>query len=125
MAVRRGKGQVCFYCKRTLEATRSHSCLAATKDHYVPARAGGRQKVWCCRFCNTLKGGVSPQVWLEFMIATPRWWEKQNATACNRFRRRHHHRCSTELGLSQAAKATGFDPVIAGSSPAAPTISSE
>lgn len=94
---RRGKGQICFYCKRTLEAVTSTGRLAATKDHYVPAHAGGRRKVWCCRFCNNLKGGVTLQAWVEFMIAVPLWWEKRNAGECDRFRREHHHRCAAPI----------------------------
>lgn len=71
---RRGKGQRCTYCDRALEGTRSHSRVAATKDHTVPACRGGREKVWCCRQCNTLKADMTPDQWGAFMTAHPMWW---------------------------------------------------
>lgn len=81
---RRGHGQVCFYCRRPLESTSSTTGLGATKDHFIPRHKGGRKTVWCCRFCNELKGGKSYQTWLLFMIDYPRWWETFSKRRVNR-----------------------------------------
>lgn len=86
----RFKGERCHWCRRALEAPTSNGRLAATKDHVIPRRAGGRQIVLCCRFCNNLKGGVPLQVWLEFMVSTPLWWTRGRAEDCDRFRRLNH-----------------------------------
>lgn len=35
---------------------------------------GGTRKVWCCRQCNTIKGGMSYEAWIFFMEENPEWW---------------------------------------------------
>lgn len=71
---KRGKGELCAYCRRVLHSTMSQSKTAATRDHTIPLSRGGRHKVWCCRQCNTLKGNKSPDEWAAFMAAHPEWW---------------------------------------------------
>ena len=72
---KRGKGERCHHCFRVLEATGSVSSLEATRDHFpIPKWDGGRETVWCCRLCNTIKGGMTAQEWACFMAETPRWW---------------------------------------------------
>ena len=72
---KRGHGEICHWCKRPLEATGSHSTLAATKDHVHPKSLGGRVKVWCCVACNNLKGDMLPCEWEAFMATNPEWWK--------------------------------------------------
>ncbi len=72
----RGKGARCAYCERRLEAPTSPSKLAATRDHVVPRSAGGTEKVWCCRQCNSLKGDMMPDQWLAFRQSNPEWWRR-------------------------------------------------
>lgn len=80
---RRGRGQRCAYCQRTLEGSESPSLLAATRDHVVPRsravpkdRIYGTRKVLCCRQCNMLKANMMPDEWSEFMRQNPAWWLK-------------------------------------------------
>jgi hypothetical protein len=77
---RKGEGLPCTYCKRLMERTSSHSRVAATRDHYVPASAGGTQLVPCCRECNNLKGDMLPAQWEQFMADHPGWWKRQKRT---------------------------------------------
>jgi HNH endonuclease len=72
---KRGRGEKCTYCKRTLEAMSSLSRVAATKDHIIPKSKGGRQTVWACRQCNAIKGDMEPDVWAAFMADWPEWWK--------------------------------------------------
>jgi len=71
-----GRGAVCFYCERVLEATASRSRVAATRDHIHPKSKGGERKVWACRQCNLLKGDMTYEEWLAFMAAHPEWWKR-------------------------------------------------
>lgn len=71
---KKGKGECCTYCRREMESIASRSKLAATKDHVIPKSKGGREKVWCCRQCNSIKGDMDPDQWQVFMDANPRWW---------------------------------------------------
>lgn len=97
MAKRRagsGKGKVCTYCRRTLEASTSHSKLAATRDHVIPKSKWkvadrlpfGVVTVWACRQCNLLKGDKMPSEWEAFMVANPEWW-RQPAFQCGTLNR--------------------------------------
>lgn len=70
-----GKGEVCTYCRRTLEAQSAPSRLAATRDHVHPRSLGGTRKVWCCWACNSLKANKTAEQWSEFMKANPEWWK--------------------------------------------------
>jgi hypothetical protein len=74
MSARRGAGERCAYCERVLESTRSLSNVRATRDHVEPRSRGGRETVWCCRRCNTLKADLSIEEWRGFMAANPEWW---------------------------------------------------
>lgn len=74
-----GRGEQCWYCKRGLEASGSRSALAATRDHVVPKRAGGRYRVWCCRACNSLKGDMFPDQWRAWREQNPEWWKLYRA----------------------------------------------
>lgn len=81
-----GRGATCAYCRRKLEATGSHSKLAATRDHVHPKSLGGYGQVWCCRQCNQLKGCMTMREWLRFMGRNPEWWNKpqfQQGTVCH------------------------------------------
>ncbi len=72
---KRGHGEKCTYCKRTLESVTSFSRVAATKDHVVPKSKGGRTTVWACRQCNALKKDMDPDDWQAFMESYPEWWK--------------------------------------------------
>ncbi len=71
-----GRGVRCAYCDRVLEATHSHSSVAATRDHWIPACKGGTVRLWACRLCNALKGCMTPAEWLAFRVAHPEWWKR-------------------------------------------------
>lgn len=73
-----GRGAKCAYCKRILEDSKSKSSLAATRDHVVPKWTGGNYRVWCCRLCNNLKGGLMPGEWRKYMADNPQWWIKED-----------------------------------------------
>lgn len=75
---RRGKGQRCCYCNRTLEATSSPSRVAATKDHVVPKSEGGVETVWACWQCNHIKANMPLVEWQRFMAENPGWWSRQS-----------------------------------------------
>lgn len=69
-----GRGELCTYCNRALEARGAPSRLAATRDHTLPKSRGGRFTVWACRHCNELKGDMHPEDWEAFMQSYPEWW---------------------------------------------------
>lgn len=87
----RGRGERCSYCRRVLETSNSKGNLAATRDHTEPSYKGGQQTVWCCRFCNSLKGPVDMMIWLRFITEQPLYWRKENAHFCVEFRRKNHN----------------------------------
>jgi hypothetical protein len=75
---KRGKGERCAYCKRTLESVTASSRVAATRDHVVPKSRGailGERTVWACRLCNMLKANMMPDEWAWFMHEFPFWWK--------------------------------------------------
>lgn len=88
---KKGKGEPCSYCRRRLEAPTSRGQLAATRDHTVPSYKGGEHTVWCCTFCNGLKGPVDLHIWLRFIAEQPLYWRKENRHFCEEFRRKHHN----------------------------------
>lgn len=71
---KRGRGETCYWCTRTLESMGSRSGVAATRDHVVPQCQGGTHTVWCCWTCNVIKGNMTPYHWRGFMRDNPRWW---------------------------------------------------
>lgn len=71
---KRGYGEKCTYCKRVMESVLSRSRIAATRDHTVPRSKGGKETVWSCRQCNSIKGDMDPDDWAAFMDSFPRWW---------------------------------------------------
>lgn len=69
----------CFYCQRSFLPGGPHASQATqgrqrTRDHIVPASVGGTRTVPCCRACNSIKGDMSPQEWLQFRRENPNWW---------------------------------------------------
>lgn len=70
-----GRGAICRYCCRILEATTSGTELAACREHLHPKSKGGRKRVWACKKCDTLKGNKSKPEWEEFMRTFPEWWK--------------------------------------------------
>lgn len=70
----------CCYCKRPMVPwTPTHP----TRDHILPAHAGGTKTVPCCHQCNQIKGGRMPAEWFKFMNTNPNWWEKSKIGPIN------------------------------------------
>jgi len=69
---KRDPGKICAYCGRGLSGGVRPGVIVPvnmhTRDHVIPAHAGGTIKVPCCFECNHLKGGMSPSAWLAFVI---------------------------------------------------------
>lgn len=82
---KRGKSEVCHYCRRKLQATGgrygNRYPLSATRDHTVPRVRGGTTTVWACRQCNQLKADRTPQEWAAFMAENPAWWTTEAGAA--------------------------------------------
>lgn len=77
VAVRR-RTYYCTYCDRRLI---KNGCgdlppksRGQTRDHVVPASAGGTLTVKACFACNQVKGDMHPSEWRRFMDSNPRWW---------------------------------------------------
>lgn len=68
-------GGPCHWCRRQMRSTTDQSELGATRDHIHPKHLGGTSKVWSCRACNNIKGGMTEDEWSDFMKANPNWWE--------------------------------------------------
>lgn len=76
MARETWRRECCAYCERKLLAPTARSNLAATRDHApIPKSKGGSAWVWACWRCNTMKGDVDYDVWLQFMADHPGWWK--------------------------------------------------
>lgn len=60
----RKAGGKCEYCRASIG-------MAGTVDHHMPQAKGGtnaRSNLrWCCRFCNKVKGAMTPAEWEEFI----------------------------------------------------------
>lgn len=105
-----GRGQLCTYCRRRLEAKGSRGRLAATRDHVMPKMHGGRRTVWCCRQCNTLKANMMPSEWSEFMRQNPEWWKQDRWRYGIRLRdRREYLGPSTLAARTAVAEVTRND----------------
>lgn len=63
----------CKYCTRPMD--RASAQLQATRDHFNPRSKGGGPVVICCITCNSIKGDMNPEDWLQFMAEYPRWWK--------------------------------------------------
>ncbi len=63
LACIRTQQNLCFYCKRRMDATETRSPRAATLDHMVPLALGGETRtenlVAACRTCNECKGDLT------------------------------------------------------------------
>lgn len=59
------QGNVCFYCKKSVNFE------DITRDHFLPKSKGNnliKNKVFCCRGCNILKGDKTLVEFKEFLI---------------------------------------------------------
>lgn len=58
-------GVQCHWCSR--KTTNRQYDLEPTIDHVIPLSEGGadtmKNKVWACRACNELKGGMGAEHW--------------------------------------------------------------
>jgi hypothetical protein len=43
----------------------------ATRDHVFPKSRGGKDRVWACLRCNTLKGNMDPMDWVDLIVGEP------------------------------------------------------
>lgn len=63
----------CYYCKVKLDPYDSHEQDVPTVDHVKPRSAGGilskKNKVYCCGKCNRIKGKMSPEAFMKFLVA--------------------------------------------------------
>ena len=75
MARKKKKKPLCRYCNRELKKPTDVSGLAYTKDHIVAKAHGGGKTVPCCKACNSLKGDMTLEQWLEFRQKNPKWWK--------------------------------------------------
>ncbi|MGA0595587.1 HNH endonuclease signature motif containing protein [Enterovirga sp. CN4-39] len=64
----------CYYCKQPLVISKGRHPRKKTLDHVHPKSRGGRDTVFACQHCNTMKGDMSMAAWAFFMSANPDWW---------------------------------------------------
>lgn len=70
-------GEPCTYCRRAMTGTAMTDPLRATRDHYYPRSKNKGlvgNIVYCCFFCNQVKGDRSPEEWQRFMKRNPEFW---------------------------------------------------
>ena len=70
------ENEPCFWCGIDLSQPRQdkqRSPNKRTRDHVLPKCDGGTVTVWCCNACNSIKGNIEPQEWVEFISTAGPW----------------------------------------------------
>lgn len=114
--LRRMAGKPCEYCRRPMSApSQAHSPNEVTRDHYHPRAHGYRlsdpgNKKFACRYCNELKGDMTPAQWTKFMEENPRWWGPPAQVSPRGSGLQDAAATMARLRARDAEKASGFTP---------------